>query len=69
MNINVGTPDRAARILAGTLVIVMGYYFNSWWGTIGIVLIITGLVRWCPAYSLMRMSTLSKSQKSAQQEL
>lgn len=61
MKINVGTMDRTIRILAGIAVISAGYYFSSWWGAIGLVLIATGLMRSCPAYSLIKVSTASKT--------
>jgi hypothetical protein len=60
MKLNVGTTDRTIRILAGIAAICAGYYFGNWWGGIGLVLIITGLMRSCPAYSLMKISTASK---------
>ena len=61
MKINIGTPDRVFRMIAGIVVIGAGYYFQNWWGVIGLVLIGTSLIRWCPAYSLMRISSKSSS--------
>lgn len=50
MKCNVGKTDRLLRIIAGSILIIAGIYFQSWWGAIGIIPIATGLLRWCPAY-------------------
>ena len=50
MKANVGGVDRIARIVAGLAIIGAGIAFKSWWGAIGVVVLATGLLRWCPAY-------------------
>jgi hypothetical protein len=60
MKANVGSADRIIRLILGAVIIVLGFYFKSWWGVVGIVPIITGLVNYCPAYSLMGVSTKTK---------
>ena len=50
MQHNVGGIDRMARIIAGLAIIAAGLYFKSWWGVVGIVPLLTGTLRWCPAY-------------------
>lgn len=60
MKANVGSADRLVRIVLGVLIVVAGLYFKSWWGIIGIVPIITGLLNFCPAYTLIGLSTKSK---------
>ena len=60
MKVNVGTLDRALRIGAGALFI--GLAANSvvgLWGYFGIVPMLTGLFRFCPAYTLLGMNTCS----------
>ena len=58
MKVNVGTPDRALRVLAGLVLIglaaggVVGV-----WGYLGIVPLVTGAFRFCPAYALFGLST------------
>lgn len=54
---NVGTVDKTIRILLGLGVIGCGVYFQSWWGAVGAVPLITGLVNYCPLYSLIGVST------------
>lgn len=50
MQCNVGTTDRILRIIAGIGIMGAGYYFQNWWGVIGIVPVLTATFRWCPAY-------------------
>ena len=50
MKPNVGQTDRTLRIILGVVIIVAGVYLKSWWGVIGIVPILTAVIRWCPAY-------------------
>lgn len=57
MTCNVGGTDRIIRIILGILIILAGIYFKSWWGVIGILPMITGLIRWCPAYIPFGFST------------
>jgi hypothetical protein len=56
---NVGSADRAIRLILGLVIIGIGYYYQSWWGAIGIVPIFTALVGWCPAYMPLGISTCS----------
>jgi hypothetical protein len=57
MTCNVGKADRAARIVAGAAIIAAGLYFKSWWGAIGVGPILTGTLRWCPAYLPLGLRT------------
>jgi hypothetical protein len=57
MNSNVGSIDRAVRLIAGIVVIALGIYFQSWWGAIGLIPLATAFMRWCPAYSLFGISS------------
>ncbi len=60
MKANVGSADRLVRIILGVVIIVLGFIFNSWWGVVGIVPLLTGLLNFCPAYSLLGVSTKAK---------
>ena len=57
MKCNVGKTDRVLRLVVGALIIGAGVYFQSWWGAVGIVPVLTGAVRWCPAYLPFGLST------------
>lgn len=56
--VNEGTADRAVRIVLGLALlslIVIGPH--TAWGWIGVVPLITGILGWCPAYSILGIST------------
>ncbi len=57
MNKNVGQVERGIRFVVGLAVIGAGVYFQSWWGAIGLVLIGTALMGWCPPYALLGINT------------
>ena len=60
MTINVGTIDRIIRIVAGLAILAAGYYFKSWWGLIGCLPILTGTIRFCPAYLPFGLNTCAR---------
>ena len=62
MKKNVGKMDSIIRIALGVIIIVIGIYFKSWWGAIGLIPLITGIVGWCPLYVPFKISTI-KSKK------
>jgi DUF2892 family protein len=60
--LNEGDSDRGVRILGGVLLIGAGWQFAA--GAVGVALIAigvialgTGLVGWCPAYTVFGVST------------
>ncbi|MCK7503445.1 MAG: DUF2892 domain-containing protein [Desulfobacterales bacterium] len=63
MKCNVGGTDRIIRIILGVVIILAGVYFKSWWGAVGILLIVTGLIRFCPAYIPFGFSTCKPDKK------
>jgi hypothetical protein len=63
MKRNVGSLDRALRIVAGLGVIGVGYMYESWWGAIGIVPLLTATIGWCPAYVPFGLSSCKVAEK------
>lgn len=60
MKVNEGTADRVIRVIAGlailsAVVLVEGQ--ARWFGLIGLVPLITGLVGYCPLYGLLGFNT------------
>ena len=62
MKCNVGQTDRLLRIIIGLVILVLGYINENWWGLIGLLPLLTGLFRCCPAYLPCKIST-DKSEK------
>lgn len=58
MKVNVGGIDRVLRIVVGLALIaltLLGYI--GMWGWIGVVPLVTGLIGFCPLYTLIGMNT------------
>ncbi len=55
---NVGTIDRALRIVVGLALIGLVFVGpQTPWGWVGAILVLTGLVSFCPAYRLLGIRT------------
>jgi Protein of unknown function (DUF2892) len=60
MTKNVGGIDRTLRIVAGLALIAAAATGTvGVWGYIGVVLLLTGLVGWCPPYAMLGFNTCS----------
>ncbi len=57
MEKNVGGIDRALRIILGVMIIAAGVYYKSWWGLIGLVILLTGILGKCMLYELLGVNT------------
>ena len=54
---NVGGIDRVLRIIIGLVIIAAGVYYQSWWGAVGAVPLLTAVVGWCPPYAMLGINT------------
>ncbi|MBD5802105.1 hypothetical protein AZOA_15310 [Azoarcus sp. Aa7] len=58
MNANVGGIDKILRIVAGLVLIALAIMgIGAPWTWIGVVPLATGLMGWCPAYSIFGLNT------------
>jgi len=61
MQCNIGNKDRTIRFTVGATLLVVGLLTSHLLGTIldvvGVVLIITAAVRYCPAYTVVGITT------------
>ena len=58
---NVGGIDRILRIVAGLVLISLVFVGpKTVWGWVGLVPLITGFIRWCPAYTLFGLNSCKK---------
>ncbi len=50
--------DRAARVVLGLVVLSLVFVGpQTWWGLLGLVPLLTGLVGYCPLYQLVGLNT------------
>jgi len=65
MKANVGGLDRILRIVVGLVLITLAATGSvGAWGWIGVVPLVTGLIRWCPAYPLLGISSCPMKKSS-----
>lgn len=58
MPTNEGNLDRALRVIAGAGILSLAFIGpQTAWGYVGLVPLITGLVGYCPLYSLLGLNT------------
>ncbi len=57
MKKNIGSADRAGRFILGAIIIGLGIVNQSLWGLIGLVLIGTAAISFCPAYLPFGLNT------------
>lgn len=57
-----GGIDRILRVVVGSVLIGLAVTsVIGWWGWLGVIPLATGLVRFCPLYGLLGMSTCSSN--------
>jgi hypothetical protein len=57
MKLNVGGIDRVLRIVVGLALIGVAVSGVSVWGWIGVVPLLTGVFKFCPAYAIFGLNT------------
>jgi len=58
MNKNVGSVERALRVIVGIALIALVFVGpQTPWGWLGLVPLLTGVLGWCPPYQLLGFST------------
>jgi len=57
MKKNMGSADRTIRMILGIGIIALGFYFQSWWGLVGLAPLATAFMGFCLAYLPFGIST------------
>ena len=61
MKKNIGTVDRTLRLIVGLVLVALVFVGpQTPWGWIGLVLIATASLRFCPFYPILKINTLDK---------
>ena len=65
MKPNVGTIDRVLRVVVGLVLITLAATGTvGLWGWIGILPLLTGIFRFCPAYAILGTNTCAAPKKT-----
>ena len=68
MKVNVGGVDKILRIVVGLglLSLILILEGNArWWGLVGLVPLLTGLINFCPLYTIFGFNSSTTKDKSA----
>ncbi len=61
MNKNIGTVDATIRIIVGIIILSLVFIGpKSLWGLVGLVPLLTGIIRYCPLYPMLGINTCNK---------
>ena len=65
---NLSKGERIVRVVIGAVIIGWGLFAKTWWGAVGIVLLLTGIIGWCGLYQLMGSCCPFSKQKNDKKE-
>jgi hypothetical protein len=64
MNINVGGIDRILRVVVGSgMVLAASNHLIGDWGYLGVIVLSTGMLQFCGAYTLLGVNTCAMPSK------
>ena len=65
MKINEGGVDRVLRVIVGLALLSLLFTENEyrWFGLIGLVLLLTGIIGFCPGYAMFGMNSCPTDKK------
>ena len=60
---NIGKIDRLIRIVAAFAIAFGSIYLGVLWTILGIVILLTAIIGWCPIYAMFRLSTTKEQEE------
>jgi hypothetical protein len=57
MKQNVGSTDSGIRFFGAVIIAMAGIYYESWWGLLALVPLLTAYFGFCPLYRLLGINT------------
>ncbi len=57
MNTNISKIDTIIRLIIAAILIAFGIMYQSWWGLVGVIPLMTAVIGVCPIYSMLGIST------------
>jgi hypothetical protein len=64
MTTNVGRTDKTARLIIGFAIAGLGLYYETRWGLVAIVPLVTAFTGFCPLYKLLGITTSKMKTKT-----
>lgn len=61
MNNNISKTDTIIRLILAVIFIAYGIMYQSWWGLVGVIPLMTAIIGICPIYGLLGISTSGSS--------
>jgi hypothetical protein len=55
---NVGYWDSIFRTIVGAAIVSIGMFYENYWGLLGLILVFSGVVSFCPVYRLFNIATV-----------
>ncbi len=62
MKKNVGKVDMIIRVILGIVIASVGIVYQSWWGLVAIVPLLTAFINFCPLYTIIGCNTCSSNE-------
>jgi len=59
---NIGKTDRLIRTAVAFVIVFASIYIGGLWAILGIVILLTTIIGWCPIYALFRLSTTKEQE-------
>jgi hypothetical protein len=63
MKKNVGKVDMIIRVIIGIVIASVGIVYESWWGLVAILPLLTAFINFCPLYTVIGYSTTSAKEE------
>ncbi len=58
---NLGSLDRIIRLVLGVALIAGGLLLQTWFGAIGVILVLTAALGFCPLYAMFGITTKTRA--------
>lgn len=60
---NIGKTDRLIRTALSFVIIFGSIYIGGLWAVLGILILLTAIIGWCPIYAVFRLSTTTEQEE------
>ena len=60
---NIGIIDRLIRTVLAFAMVFGSIYFGGLWAILGVVMLLTAVIGWCPIYAVFRLTTTKEQEE------